>query len=239
MQVPREPACEATMTEPVSTADPGAHGSRSATARPPTRRPSSGRGTRSGRTGCSPATSRCGRPTRDVAETIAERLGWLDAPAHFAERIAGARGLRRRGRSTRASRPPSSPGWAAAAWRRTSCSGRSATPDGYLDAAHPRLDRSGATWRRPSTISTRSRRWSSSPASRARRPSRTRSSPTRGRAPRRPSTQIHHHVYEQPGRLLSSAITDPGKSVDGDPPPRRLPRGLPQPARHRRPVLAR
>ena len=77
-----------------------------------------------------------------VAEAIAERLGWLDAPAHFADRTVGLeafgdavvdegfahRGRRRDGRQQpRPGRPP---------------------PDVRLDrglprAAHPRLDRPG------------------------------------------------------------------------------------------------
>ena len=61
-----------------------------------------------------------------VAETILDRLGWLDAPAHFTERDRRPRGVRRRSRSTRGSRPRSSPAWAAAVSHRTSSTGRSA-----------------------------------------------------------------------------------------------------------------
>ena len=52
-----------------------------------------------GRPGCSIATRRCGRATSASRPTIAERLGWLDAPAHFTDQTAGARGLRRRASS--------------------------------------------------------------------------------------------------------------------------------------------
>ena len=48
---------------------------------------------RVGQPACSRATSACGRATQRVGEAIAERLGWLDAPAHFAERIAGLEGF--------------------------------------------------------------------------------------------------------------------------------------------------
>ena len=46
-------------------------------------RSSPGPGTSAGPSGCSSATRASGPPTRDVQATIAERLGWLDAPGHF------------------------------------------------------------------------------------------------------------------------------------------------------------
>ena len=58
-----------------------------------------------------------------------------------------------------------------------------------------------------------SRPWSSSPASRAPRPSRTRSSPTPGISPTRRSTRSATTRYETPGALIA-AITDPGKSLE-------------------------
>ena len=80
--------------------------------------------------------------------------------------------------------------------------GRSATQRGLPRAAHPRLDRPGlrvGDARRPRPAAdARHRRL----ASRARRPSRTPSSPTPGRAPRRRSRRVAHHRYEAPGALL-------------------------------------
>ena len=77
-----------------------------------------------------------------VQAAIAERLGWLDAPVHFANSTAGLEGFGdavvEEGFTTR-----SWPGWAAAASRPTSCTGRSGAQEGYLEPAHPRLDRSG------------------------------------------------------------------------------------------------
>ncbi len=115
--------------------------------------------------------------------------------------------------STRATRRRSWPAWAAAASPRTSSTGRSARIEGYLDAADPRLDRSGLRRRRRSTTSTRSGRSSSSPRSRARRPSRTRSWRTPGHAPRRALEAVPHHRYEGPGAYFA-AITDPGRSAE-------------------------
>ena len=147
-----------------------------------------------------------------VGEAIADRLGWLDAPAHFTERIAGPRGLRRRdrrgglhdGRRRRDGRQQPRAGRPAPDLRHR----RTATsPCGSSTRPIRR------TWRRPWTTSTRCGRSSSSPPSRARRPSRTRSWPTPGTAPEARSTRVRHHVYENPGGFIA-AITDPGKSVE-------------------------
>ena len=170
----------------------------------------------------------------DVAETIAERLGWLDAPAHFTDQIPALEGFGDGGRRRRFHDRHRRRAWAAAAWRRTSCSGRSGRRTATsicASSTRPIPTRSRRRW----TISTRSRPCSSSPASRARPSSRTRSSPTPGPAPRRPSSQIHHHVYENPGEHVRGDHR-PRQEPRGDPPPRRVPRGLPQPARHRRPL---
>ena len=47
---------------------------------------------------------------------------------------------------------------------------------------------------------------------------------------------VPHHTYEQSRRVLRGHHR-PGQERRADRPPRRLPRGLPQPARHRRPLL--
>ena len=188
----------------------------------------------SGRTGCSRATCRCGSSDPRVGEAIAERLGWLDAPAHFAERIAGLEGFGDavvdEGYTT-----ASSPGWAAAASPRTSSAGRSASSRATSPcASSTRPIR--PTCRRRSTTSIRSGRSSSSPRSRARRPSRTRSSPT-------PGPRAEAALERGPPSPLRAARRvlrghhRPGQQRRGHRPPRRLPRGLHQPARHRRPLL--
>ena len=172
-----------------------------------------------------------------VGEAIAERLGWLDAPAHFAERIAGARGVRRRGRRRglhdrgrgRHGRQQPRPG--------RPRTGRSASLEGYLDAAHPRLDRPGlrvGDARRPRPARGRSSIVASKSGhdDRAERLPRRRLGARRGGARGRSRTT----ATSTPARYFA-AITDPGKSVEAHRPPRRLPRGLPQPARHRRPLL--
>ena len=92
-------------------------------------------------------------------------------------------------------------------------------------------------WPRPSTTSTRSRR-SFIVASqvrhddRAARVPRRRLGPRRGGARRGPRTTRYEHAGE-----LIAAITDPGRSVEAIPHHDDVPRGLPQPARHRRPLL--
>ncbi len=106
---------------------------------------------------------------------------------------------------------------------------------GLARPARPRFDRSGRRRRRRRRPRSRSRPCSSWPASPGPRPSRSRSRPMPGLGSRRRSTLRHEH-RESPARLMA-AITDPGKSIAGDPPPRRAARGLPQPARHRRPLL--
>ena len=89
----------------------------------------------------------------DVAETIADRLGWLDAPAHFTDQIPCSKA---------SATGSSTPGFTTAIV--AGMGGSSLAPDvlrrtfgitGRLPrAAHPRLDRSASSPRR-STISTR------------------------------------------------------------------------------------
>ena len=72
---------------------------RSAPARPRRGRCRLRRGGRTGPDGgvghprCSTATCRCGPTIRPSGEAIAERLGWLDAPAHFTEQIPALEGF--------------------------------------------------------------------------------------------------------------------------------------------------
>ena len=73
-------------------------------------------------------------------------------------------------------------------------------------------------------------------ASRARRPSRTRSSPTPGTRAEEAMDAVSHHTYDNPGAFFA-ADHGPGQERRRDRPPRRLPRGLPQPAGHRRALL--
>ena len=80
------------------------------------------------------------RPRRDaVVERCARRRGHRRAArlARCPGRLRGpdrrARGLRRRRRRRPASRPPSWPGWAAAASRRTCSTGPSGSQEGYLE----------------------------------------------------------------------------------------------------------
>ncbi len=119
-----------------------------------------------GRSGCSTATRRSGRTTRTWREHR-DRLGWLDAPAHFAQNTAALEGFGdgvvEAGFDTRGRRWA----WAAPASRRTSSTAHSARPRATSGcASSTRLTR--RPWRQPSTTSTRSRRSGSSPASRAR-----------------------------------------------------------------------
>ena len=148
----------------------------------------------------------------------------------------GPRGLRRRRSSTPASRPAIVAGMGGSSLAPDVLHRTFGTPGGLPRPAHPRFDRPGGRRghrRRPRPARGRS---SSSPASRARRPSRTPSSPTPGHRAEAALDAVEHHVYEQPGRVRRRDHR-PGQEPRGDPPPRRLPRGLPQPARHRRALL--
>ena len=89
-------------------------------------------------------------------------------------------------------------------------------------------------WPRPSTTSTRSRPCSSSPASPARRPSRSRSRPTPGIGSRRRCGLSR--AAERTCRRADGRDHRPRQEPRGDPPPRRPPRGVPQPAGYRRAV---
>ena len=151
----------------------------------------------------------------DVAETIAERLGWLDAPAHFTDQIPSLEGFgdaigrhrvhdrdrRRHGRQQPgAGRPPTD-----------------VRDAGRLPrAAHPRLDRSGRGRGRDGRSRPAQDPAASSPASPARPPSRTRSSPTHWARAEEALDEIHHHAYQNPGATVV-AITDPGKSLEAIP----------------------
>ena len=113
--------------------------------------------------------------------------------------------------STRATRRPSSPAWAAAASRRTSCTGRSGRIEGYLGAAHPRLDRPGLRVghaRRPRPAAdARHHRLQVGHDDRAERLPGLRLGARRGAR----SKAVPHHRYEHPGAYFA-AITDPGRA---------------------------
>ena len=129
----------------------------------------------------------------------------------------------------------SSPAWAAAAWPRTCSAGRSAAR---------RATSTCASSTRPTRPRSRHRRrldpfktllivvQQVGHDDRAATPS----WPTPGHAAKAALDAVEHHVCEGPGAFVA-AITDPGKSLSADRPPRRPPRGLPQPARHRRTLL--
>ena len=179
-------------------------------------RPSSGPGPRSGRAGSPRRTRPSGRRTSGSRRPSPTASAGSTAPAHFADQIAGARGVRRRASATTASRRRSSPGWAAAASPRTSSADASARIEGWLELRVLDSTDPAGVVRDSSTTSTRSRRSGSSPASPARRPSRTPSSPTPGSAPSRPSGARGAKRYEHPGEFIV-AVTDPGKSVEAIP----------------------
>ena len=192
------------------------------------RRPSTGR------SGCSTATPRSGRTDPRVQAAIADRLGWLDAPVHFADEIARARGLRRRRSATRASRRVVA-AWAAAASPRTSSTGRSARPTAgsplrVLDSTDPAAVARDRRRPRPARDALHRRH-----ASRARRPSRSPSRPTLGA--HRAGARGAQRGTAQSARRLHGRDHRPGQEPRRDPPPRRPARGVPQPARHRRPLL--
>ena len=120
-----------------------------------------------------------GPPIRRVQAEIAERLGWLDAPAHFSDRTAALEGFGDavvdEGFTTVVVAGMGGSSLAPDVLHRTF-----GTPGGLPGPAHPRLDRSGRRRRdarrpRPAADARRS-----SPASPARRPSRTRSWPSLG-----------------------------------------------------------
>ena len=169
-----------------------------------------------------------------VGETIAERLGWLDAPAHFAERIAGLEGFGDavvdEGYTTAIVAGMGGSSLAPDVLHRTfgTLEGYLAlrildsTDPAYVSATLDDLDplrtlviiasKSGTTTEPNAFLADA---WARAEAA---------------------LDAVPHHRYEEPGAYFA-AITDPGRSVEVDPPPRRLPRGLPQPARHRRSLL--
>ena len=109
--------------------------------------------------------------------------------------------------------------------------------EGYLGAAHPRLDRPGLRVGARSTTSTRSRTLViiATKSGTTTEPNAfladawdaRREGARRGRAP---------HATSSPGAFFA-AITDPGRASRRIAHSRRVPRGLPQPARHRRALL--
>ena len=123
-----------------------------------------------------------------VQKAIAERLGWLDAPVDFADNVAGLEGfgdgIVQAGFTTAVVAGMGGSSLAPDVLHRTFGS-----PGGIPRPAHPRFDGSRGGRRRSSTAWTRSRRWSSSPASPARRPSRTPFWRTSGTSPTRSSTR--------------------------------------------------
>ena len=170
-----------------------------------------------------------------VGEAIAERLGWLDAPAHFAERIAGLEGF----------------GDAVVDEGYTTVvvagmGGSSLAPDvlasdvrqprGLPRPAHPRLDRPGlrvGDARRPrSAPDARHHRLQVGHDDRAERVPRLRL----GSAPRRRSTPSRTMRYETAGAYFA-AITDPGKSAEAIAHHDDFREVFTQPAGHRRPLL--
>ena len=169
-----------------------------------------------------------------VQEAILDRLGWLDAPAHFSERTAGPRGLRRRRRRRglhdrhrrRDGRQQPGPGHPPSHLRQ---------PGRLPRAAHPRLDRSGLRRGDPErprpAADDDDHRQQVRHDDRAERLPRL---PVEAR-PGRPRRRRAPHL--RPSRRLLRGRHGPGQEPRRDQAPRRLPRGLPQPAGHRRPVL--
>ena len=207
----------------------------SATATPPTTRPSSAPGPRTGRTACSIATSRSGRPTRGSARpSPTGSAGSMRRPTSPTRSPASRASATRSW--TRATRRRSSPGWAAAASRPDVLHRTFGSQEGYLalrilDSTDPAyvsatlddLDplrtlviiasKSGTTTEPNAFLADA---WARAEAA---------------------LEAVAHHTLRAPRARSSRPITDPGKSVEAHRPPRRLPRGLPQPARHRRPVF--
>ena len=146
-----------------------------------------------------------------VAASILDRLGWLDAPAHFTEEIAGLEGfgdaVDDEGFTTAVVAGMGGSSLAPDVLRRTF-----GTVEGYLGAAHPGFDRSGLRRRDP-------RRPRPAPDARPRRfevRDDDRAECVHGLrlgAGRGGSKAVPHHVYEHPGAYFA-LITDPGKSVD-------------------------
>ena len=210
----------------------------SAGTRPPTAPPSIVRATRRGQSDCSTATRRLwstrpAGPGRRSPSASAGSMRRPISPTRSRPSRASARAS-----ATPASRRRSSPGWAAAASRRTSSSGRSAVGRRLARPARPRLDRPGGGRRdgrrpRPARDAVHRRQQVRHDDGAAGVPGRC-----LGRGSKRPSARRHAPRNEHAGELMV-AITDPGQERRGDPPPRRAPRGVPQPARHRRALLRR
>ncbi len=151
-----------------------------------------------------------------VQAAIADRLGWLDSPGPFHRPDRRARGLRRRDPRRRLhDRDRRRDGRQQPRPRRSSREVFGAIED-WLDAPRPRHDRPGGRGRdrrRPRPPRDPLDRRQRSPA---RRPSRSRSSPTSG--PRGEHALRTHGAkrFEHAGELVV-AITDPGTSVEAIP----------------------
>jgi hypothetical protein len=183
-------------------------------------------------------------PTRGSAEASTDRtpdrLGWHDAPVAFHGADRRARGLRRRDRSSEGHCADGSvdagdgPG-SSLRPRRCFANARSGREEGYAalrDAStrtEPGVQWPGHAGNDPEPLRTARR---SSPRNRARRPSRTRSWPTSGREREAPRSG--------PPTIATSTRADSSRRSRTRPErtrhrhPRRLPRGVPQPAGHRR-----
>ena len=201
---------------------------------PTTTRPSSGRATTSGPTGCSRATSGCGRATSaSVRRSPSGSAGSTRRPISPSGSRA-SRGSAMRS-STRATRPSSWPAWAAAASPPTSSAGRSAASRAtstlrILDSTDPAYVVGDA--RRPrSAPDARHHRLEVGHDDRAERLPRLRLGARRGGARADPPPSLRG------ARRVLRGDHRPRPQRRGHRPPRRLPRGVHQPARHRRPLL--
>ena len=170
-----------------------------------------------------------------VQEAILDRLGWLDAPAHFTRPDRRPRGLRRRRSSTQGYTTAIVAGMGGSSLAPDVLHRTFGAQDGYLalrilDSTDPAYV--AATLDDLDPLRTLDdRRLQVRHDDRAERLPRRRVDAGRGR----PRRRGHHHL--RPARRVHRGRHGPGQEPRGDRPPRRLPRGLPQPARHRRPVL--
>ncbi len=196
-----------------------------------TRWPWIGRGRTSGRPACSRVTSGCGRAIRASARrSPSASAGWM-------RRSISSTGSRAsRGSGTRSSRRATGrlswPAWAAAASPRTCSTGRSAAMDGYLelrvlDSTDPAYVVGHARRPRPHP-NARHHRLQVRDDDRAERLPGVRLGSGRGRARRCAASPVRGA-----GRVLRGDHR-PGPQRRGDRASRRLPRGVHQPARHRR-----
>ena len=169
-----------------------------------------------------------------VAETISERLGWLDAPEHFTEQIPGLEGFGDavvdEGYTTAVVAGMGGSSLAPDILRRTFGSTEGYLELRILDSTDPAYVARGP--RRPrSAADARHHRLEVGHDDRAA----TRSSPTPGRGPRRPSRRSRTIATSIPGAYF--AVDHGPRQERRDQELQRLPRDLPQPARHRRPLF--